>query len=107
MVFDIRYESDDIVVNEDSGDLATIDGDANVEQSVALLVASDIQSLVGEPINGPTVSTVESRVTDALRRDPEVTGVQGTSVLEVDKVANVVTLEVQTRSQNYTFTLDA
>jgi outer membrane translocation and assembly module TamA len=102
MVVDLRLGSDlDLIVDSDSGDLQTVDGVANIEQSVALLVGSELQSLVGEPVTSQTVAQVESAVTSALARDPQVTGVEGTSILEIDRRTNTVSIEVQTRQSDF------
>lgn len=76
------------------GDLSTVSGQPQVEQSVALDASSALRTLIGEPLTGGTYERAQSALTDAFQRDTQIADVRRVEVKTVDRADGLVTVEV-------------
>lgn len=102
---DIKISEDDRNIFVDStGDIATIGGLNNLEQSVAIGVMNATKQFIGSRITGTTVGLLEERVREALNDDPQIKGITSVDIQEFDRGSNTIIMDITT-SQDETFTI--
>lgn len=102
---DLRLnESKDIYIDA-AGDIATVGGFEQLQQSVALDALDALEDFIGDGITGRNVGLLEERVTRALTRDEQVGEVRTVNVTEYNQESNIVSVEVEL-VENDDFTLE-
>lgn len=89
---------------DDTNDMGTIRGLANLEQSTAIVVRNATQQFIGDRITGSSVGLLEERVQRALNNDEQIEEVTNVAVTEFDRGTDTVTMKVET-IENDSFTL--
>lgn len=79
---------------EGSNDLATISGDDQLEQSVALDVRNVTKALIGGRLTGQNIGLLEERVERSLAADEQLSSVQTVNVTRYSQETQTVTMEV-------------
>lgn len=102
---DLAIDQDRQIFTDDEGDLGTVSGLDDVQQSVAISTGHVIRPLIGEPITDEQFADVESEVADVLERDPQIESVDRVEVTTVNRSSGTVELEVFTGINN-SFTLE-
>lgn len=94
---DIKISEDDRnIFLDDTNDLATIGGVANLEQSVAIAVMNATRQFIGDKLTGSSVGLLEEKVRQALQRDPQIERVVSVEMTEFDRSQDKVTMDVTT-----------
>lgn len=101
MVTDIKWDGQDIVRAPD-GDIQTVTGTENIEQSLAILVRDEIDDVIGKTITPGTLAEMEDALSQAVSRDPQVTGIVSLSITEINKQDNTISVKAET-SEDETF----
>lgn len=99
-VTDLQIDSDRQVFLGDDGDLATVSGIPNVEQSVAIEAGDVLRPLIGEPMTDETFGDVEAELEQVLSRDPQIDSVERVNVTKVNTSTGTVTVSVFTSFNN-------
>lgn len=91
---DLYLNSDrEFEVGQD-GDLRTVTGFDNVEQSLGIFAGNAVRDLIGQPIDGATLSKVESRLQDELERERYLDDIQRVDVTEINETTGTVSVDV-------------
>jgi hypothetical protein len=77
-----------------SNDLATISGEQQLEQSVALDVLDETQNFVGGRLTGENIGLLEERMRESLSADEQVADVQTVNIIEYNQESGQITAEV-------------
>lgn len=106
---DIKISEDDRNVFLDgTGDLATIGGKNNLEQSVAILVMGVTRNFIGSTITGRSVGLLEERVRQAINNDPQVEQITDVQIDEFDRSNSTITMTVtSTENEDFSFEVSA
>jgi hypothetical protein len=77
-----------------SNDLATISGEQQLEQSVALDVLDETQNFVGGRLTGENIGLLEERMRESLSEDEQIADVQTVNIIEYNQESGQITAEV-------------
>lgn len=97
---DLEMDQDRQVFVDDTGDVSTVSGIGNVEQSVAISAGDVLRPLVGEPADDQTFADVEAELEDVLSRDPQIRRVTRVEVTRVNTSTGTVDVEIFTAMNN-------
>lgn len=86
-------ENRDLQIDQ-GGDIATISGFEQLEQSVELDVLDAVRNFIGEGLTGRNVGLLEQRVEAALKRDEQVGEILTVNLSEYNQETGSVKLEV-------------
>lgn len=108
----MTYEPEDLAVDsnfdvfvDDTGDLATVSGKDQLQQSVALDIADVTDIFVGESLTAANLGIIEERIKRSLNRDEQVGRIVSVTVDEYNRDTNTVIVDVVT-ADNRTFILE-
>ena len=102
---DIRLNENKDIYIDAAGDIATIGGFEQLQQSVALDALDVLIDFIGSGITGRNVGLLEERVTRALADDEQVGEVRTVNVTEYNQESGIVRVEVEL-VENEDFTLE-
>lgn len=92
---DLKLNSDRDIQLNDANDLATVSGERNMEQSVAISAGDAVDDFVGDRLTGVNISLLEERIKRNLKDNPMVSHVENVTVDEYDRRDDTVTLTVE------------
>ena len=108
----MTYEPEDLAVDsnfdvfvDETGDLATVSGKGQLQQSVALDIADVTDIFVGESLTAANLGIIEERIKRSLNRDEQVGRIVSVTVDEYNRDTNTVVVDVVT-ADNRTFILE-
>lgn len=99
-LIDLRLDGDREVQVGADGDLETVSGVENLEQSAAIHAGQAVRPLIGEPITEQTLSRAQSALTDFLQEDPQLSDVQRVVIDNIDRKQNRVEVRVFVGANN-------
>lgn len=85
----------DVHVGPD-GDLVTTSGVAQLEQSVAIDVADEVDDFVSSRITGENIGFLEQAIREGLNDDPQIEAVRSVTITEYDKSTDTISVDVFT-----------
>lgn len=91
---DLKLDGNREVFVDDTGDIATVTGIDNVEQSAAIHSGQAIRPLLGQPITSETLVEAQANLQEALERDPQLDSVQRVVIENIDRDTNTVEARV-------------
>jgi len=91
---DLKLGKDRYISVGADGDLETTSGVETVEQSVAIRVSPAVKELVGEDIDGESLTDLEAQIERAMGRDEQIESVNRVDVIEVNRSTNTVVVDV-------------
>jgi hypothetical protein len=101
----MAYRPQDLGVDEnfdvfvdDTGDLATVVGKEQLEQSVALDIANVSERFIGESLTATNLGIIEEEIRQSLNRDEQVGRVISVTVEEYNADTNAVVASVATEN---------
>jgi len=101
---DIALNEHKDVFIDDGNDIATVTGEKQLIQSVAINVFDETFASIGAPLSGEEIASIESDIFDALDTDPQISTVQSVRVDSYNVDEGSVTVTVETVA-NDDFTL--
>lgn len=97
---DLELDENRQVFVDDTGDLSKTSGLETIEQSVMLNASNVLRPLVGQPISGDTLESVQSKLEDVFDADPQISSVRRVNVTEIDESNGRVTVRVFLTNNN-------
>lgn len=97
---DLELNSDRDIKLNDANDLATVSGESNMEQSVAISAGDAVDEFVGSRLTGVNIALLEERIERNLRDNPMVSNVENVTVDEYDRRDDTVTLTVDVADED-------
>ena len=102
---DLDLNSDKDVHFNGANDLAVVNGEDQLLQSVAIDAMDEIQKFIGGRVTGKNVGLLEERLRQAFNDNPQLDEVVNVSVVEYDRRTDELIIEATT-IENENFTLD-
>jgi len=102
---DLRLNQDKDIYIDAAGDIATVGGFEQLQQSVALDALDVLEDFIGEGLTGRNVGLLEERVSNALARDEQVGEMRTVNVTEYNEESGIVRVRVEL-VENEDFTLE-
>lgn len=91
----------DLLLTEDldirldaANDIATISGEQQLEQSVALDVMDETKNFVGGRLTGENLGLLEERIRESLAQDEQVADVQTVNIVEYNQESGQITANI-------------
>lgn len=106
-LFDLQLNGQSDVFVDGTNDLATVDGPANVRQTIGIVTRNIVRPLVGQQISGNMLNRIESKIVDALSSHTKIESVQDISIEEINRETNTVVINSTVNfDENYTVNVD-
>jgi mannose/fructose/N-acetylgalactosamine-specific phosphotransferase system component IIB len=91
----------DLLLTEDldisidaANDIATISGQQQLEQSVALDVMDETINFVGDRLTGEKIGLLEERIRQSLAADEQIADVRSVNIVEYNQESGTITADV-------------
>lgn len=82
---------------DESGDIRTIEGEAEFRKDISFNVRITLESFLGQPIRPVVENRIEAIVLDILRDDPRITAIRQVRVVEAG--ANLIRVRIDVFSE--------
>lgn len=105
---DVALDDDRQISLGHTGDLDTVSGIDDVEQSVGINAGRVVRPLIGEPLDDTTFARIEARLEEIIADDPQIEGVNSVDITEVNTSAGTVNVRIRSEINNeYEITVTA
>lgn len=91
---DLRLTDEMDIYIDATGDIATISGFEQLEQSVAIDVLDILRDFIGQGLTGRNIGLLEANVQESLANDEQLAEVQNVTVDTYNKESGEITLDV-------------
>jgi hypothetical protein len=96
MVIDIAVNTDLDLFIDGQGDIGTVSGFPQIEQSVLLDVFGETDDSIGSRMTGGNIGVLEQRIKEALQNDEQLSDIIRVNVTEINNERDEIRFEVYT-----------
>lgn len=98
--FDLQLDTSSDVIVDGGNDLATINSDANLRQTIGIIARDVVRPLIGSQVTANTIERIESRLQSALTDSRKIDSVEEVSIEEVNRQTNTIAINMTVNFNN-------
>jgi hypothetical protein len=105
--FDLKLDTSSDIIVDGGNDLDTVDGAANLRQTIGIIARDVVRPLIGSQVTANTIERIESRLQSALLGSAKIDSVEEIAIEEVNRQTNTIAITMTVNfNNNFTVEVD-